>query len=103
MTLTPEQSANRKIWIDALKSGEYKQCKNQLHNGEGYCCLGVAKKVIPNIKPQFEEDNDALIYLDEDDAWNYLGLEFLDQSRLSMMNDDGMTFTEIADYIENNL
>ena len=28
-------------WVSALLSGEYKQAKNTLNNGEGFCCLGV--------------------------------------------------------------
>jgi hypothetical protein len=31
----------KKLWIDALRSGEYGQCKGVLHSEEGYCCLGV--------------------------------------------------------------
>lgn len=37
-----EQSENRKKWIHALRSGEYKQTVNTLHNDLGFCCLGVA-------------------------------------------------------------
>lgn len=29
-------------WINALRSGKYKQTKKTLHDAEGYCCLGVA-------------------------------------------------------------
>ena len=28
-------------WLAALRSGEYKQGKNQLIDGDNYCCLGV--------------------------------------------------------------
>ena len=31
----------KKIWVDALRSGEYEQCKKKLYNGSAYCCLGV--------------------------------------------------------------
>ena len=35
-----------KLWINALRSGEYKQIKSQLgQEGMGYCCLGVACEV----------------------------------------------------------
>lgn len=43
--LTPEQIDLNKRWIEALESGEYKQTKNFLYDGVGYCCLGVACKV----------------------------------------------------------
>ena len=32
-------------WINALRSGEYKQGTERLQNGGLYCCLGVACKV----------------------------------------------------------
>ena len=28
-------------WVNALRSGEYKQTKTQLQDEEGFCCLGV--------------------------------------------------------------
>lgn len=30
-------------WVDALRSGKYRQCRNQLRSDdrEAYCCLGV--------------------------------------------------------------
>ena len=31
-----------KIWIDALRSGKYKQTYGRLHDEKGFCCLGVA-------------------------------------------------------------
>lgn len=33
---------NQQKWIDALKSGDYKQTKSALQNKDGYCCLGLA-------------------------------------------------------------
>lgn len=28
-------------WAQALESGEYKQCKGKLREGDSFCCLGV--------------------------------------------------------------
>lgn len=40
-----------KQWCGALRSGKYKQTKNELENKGGYCCLGVACMVfIPKQK-----------------------------------------------------
>jgi hypothetical protein len=41
--LTLEQmKANRKLWVEALRSGEYKQTKEALkRKSGGMCCLGV--------------------------------------------------------------
>lgn len=33
---------NAKKWVDALRSGEFKQTKGCLQDADGYCCLGVA-------------------------------------------------------------
>lgn len=32
-------------WTTELKSGEFKQAKGVLFDGEGYCCLGVREKL----------------------------------------------------------
>lgn len=32
-------------WVAALESGDYKQCRQRLHEGDAYCCLGVYQKV----------------------------------------------------------
>jgi hypothetical protein len=39
--------ANVRLWVDALRSGEFQQGTGALHNTEtgGYCCLGVACEV----------------------------------------------------------
>ena len=36
----------KKIWVKALRSGEYKQTKKRLCDRNGYCCLGVAYDVL---------------------------------------------------------
>lgn len=36
---------NIKLWVEALRSGEYQQSQKVLHNNQGYCCLGVACEV----------------------------------------------------------
>jgi len=32
-------------WVEALRSGEFKQTKKQLKHGKGYCCLGVLCRI----------------------------------------------------------
>lgn len=42
MTLSLEEmKANRKLWVEALRSGKYRQGRNLLHGPDGMCCLGV--------------------------------------------------------------
>ena len=33
-------------WLEALRSGEYKQTDNTLCNGTAYCCLGVLETIL---------------------------------------------------------
>ena len=37
-----EQRQHRAEWCAALESGAYQQSYHQLHDGDGFCCLGVA-------------------------------------------------------------
>jgi hypothetical protein len=51
-------------WIAALRSGEYNQCGGTLQNKKGYCCLGVACKVIiPESKLRKVKDSKTNEYL----------------------------------------
>ena len=57
----------RKQWIEALKSGKYKQTTQVLGNTVGHCCLGVACEIAG-----FEKmlDDDAYLYMIPDgDGW----------------------------------
>lgn len=38
--------ALRKTWVEALRSGNYKQTRGRLHAGGGYCCLGVLCEIL---------------------------------------------------------
>lgn len=38
-------SQNAQLWIDALRSGRFKQTRGQLEDVNGCCCLGVACRV----------------------------------------------------------
>lgn len=115
-------------WIMALRSGEYTQGKGflcVLDNGNPtYCCLGVlADAVVPGswgdpveLRDPLKEEKGAKVtarsfsadrrgswvfFLDIED-WERYGLSHLvSQTHLSEMNDQGRSFEEIADYIEN--
>lgn len=41
-----ELSELQEKWLQALESGEYGQCEAVLHDGAGYCVLGVACEVV---------------------------------------------------------
>jgi len=105
-------------WIAALLSGEYKQAKGKLYDGEGYCCLGVLCKVlggefikedsyVNHIKDiwRCEHESEILpLSIKEKAGMASLSGEYnYDRSfdaQLTRDNDDGKTFEEIADIID---
>ena len=101
----PKEFATK--WLQALRSGKYKQGKNRLCSVDGeYCCLGVAGEVAGNdVKPkgklraflrheEFDNIPDELI---GDSMENGL------VNILSVKNDSSESFDSIADWIEQNV
>lgn len=97
-------------WLKALRSGNYKQAKGTLRKTVGYCCLGVLCDVVDNTKwvacSGIEEGyynwNRSMAYCPFD-IQKTLKLSDIDLDILMRMNDEGKTFSEIADYIERQL
>jgi hypothetical protein len=115
--MTPQEA--RKAWVEALRSGDYKQGEGVLRDGDGnYCCLGVACELA--VKDGVEMD----VYTPEDGSTLYDGQAIVcprkvqdwlrlaerhgahrdhvsrDTRYLTTLNDNGATFAEIADLIE---
>jgi len=95
--MTAEQKAT---WIEALRSGKYKQghdyLKQATAEGIEYCCLGVAREVL-GVPAAMEVGA-------ESESETFLDGKFLSKSKqriLVVQNDvAGVTFADIADYIE---
>ena len=83
-------------WIAALRSGEYKQCRDQLHFCGGHCCLGVAEIVL-GLK------SESIYLLKGDNFPSSITYDSEAVVILTGMNDDGKSFSEIADWIEKTL
>lgn len=108
-------------WVDALRSGEYRQRKNYLAGPDwegklAYCCLGVACEVAIStgyaIKKVADEDG----YVEYDDEREYVpadlrtplglqdsegGIEGSEFGSLANMNDNlSYSFADIANVIE---
>ena len=99
-----------KDWVEALRSGDYKQTKETLKGelpecGVGYCCLGVLAEIMGHdleVEP-YVGDGDVLynregpkhIY---EDFKCHIGEGLVEE--LMTHNDYGMSFKEIADIIE---
>jgi hypothetical protein len=99
-------------WIAALRSGNYKQAKHALTNGEGFCCLGVLCEV-ETLDKKFQADGEFWSYVFEGEEYeenieggfqNEVGLSNDQIDQLVIMNDTyDKNFNEIADWIEENV
>lgn len=100
-------------WIEALRSGEYEQGRSSLHKEGSYCCLGVAVEVLHGADVWIEDyapsgihfyGHDRLSEILESNDINSLGLFVDDEYELINMNDKQcLTFSQIADWIEQNI
>ncbi len=87
--------------LDALRAGEYEQAEGLLRRSDycpaRFCCLGVACEVIgPGVDEQ-EEYSSATWFGDANSAQ-------IEVMRVAMSrNDDGTSFSDIADYLEREL
>ena len=108
-------------WVEALRSGKYKQGKYALYDGgtDSYCCLGVLSKIngcytSTGDYEYLDEEIHSVINLGIDEnKFNFDGnlkktgaknlTPDLIEKSLSALNDDGRTFDEIATIIENYL
>lgn len=104
-------------WVKALRSGKYKQGKEQLCNEDGYCCLGVAA-IIAGATPiqlgdkQWLAVNSAVghAFATEKPFLKNIpeqlkGMNNKDiiSGKVAALNDGGKSFAEIADWIESNV
>jgi hypothetical protein len=121
------QQMNQQVkekWLSALRSGAYAQGEHYLRRGDGsFCCLGVLCDLYAKEHPvgwRINDDpNDKSSYIFGDDSTVFLPLEVVQwaeltahdpivyvnggERRLSLLNDIGNTFNDIADLIEENL
>jgi hypothetical protein len=97
------------IWITALRSGKYTQGIHFLQTESGYCCLGVACKVLipnENLDLMFNGKINGGEPLDQPSAPRWLKCINEDmrirtgKSLINLNDDDKLTFNEIADILE---
>lgn len=104
---------DKEAWLDALRSGEYKQCTSVLYSNEkdAYCCLGVLQSCLMDGKIEQYIDNTGIKYrgAPSDDFNNLFGIvggfsnasgDFDMKTLMSMNDSAGLSFVEIADCIE---
>jgi len=103
----------KKKWVEALRSGKYKQGKGALHRRNCFCCLGVVCMLFDISPTQLGEagyiqNRDDKYTVDADvsmipDLIKGDNIENEIVTFISNSNDSGSTFEEIADWIEINL
>lgn len=102
----------KKKWLEALRSGEYKQgrkCLRQTVQGETkHCCLGVLSELYNNTSEGI--NNPQLLEIDEQPfayphfkVMEWAGIDFDVVETLATKNDYKKSFYFIADWIEKNL
>ena len=103
------QTKQFKVWITALRSGQFKQGENYLQNENGYCCLGVACLVtIPKRKLETDDMQFIIGAIPEDQQhapkWlKDINEDFYEKTGhpLTIINDSGKySFDDIADILE---
>ncbi len=110
----------KKGWVDALKSGEYNQVEGLFYEeGCGYCALGVAIVECLSIDKSFLDGMSTLDnicekykipYADVKIPWRYGSSDKtvrdtveLENMIMEMNDGDGASFSEIAEWIEDNI
>jgi hypothetical protein len=84
-------------WVEALRSGKYKQTTEGFFKYEGrFCCLGVLC-VVAGQPALLDNDGGNWPFVD-----NEAGLDGISML-LATMNDEGSSFPDIADWIEANI
>ena len=102
-------------WLSSLRSGDYKQTRQYLHKEDGFCCLGVLCDLYGkehNVEWNLANSGNNYEFQDETatlplSVIEWAGVEDenpeICETPLSRLNDNGSTFNEIADFIEEHL
>lgn len=92
-------------WIEALRSGKYKQGRRTLCWDNTYCCLGVLAEINGHLqKTPFINKSCYTCYdtLPSDLAMEF-GINGVMYDLMDMNDNKKWTFNQIADWIEENL
>ena len=110
-----QQKENRKIWVAALRSGDYRQGMNALRLGDCYCVMGVLcdvsnlggwKRIKDSVVQSYSVNGNSSSHMIPDAVRDWVGLR--SNSGYSMtaysligFNDvEQMNFSDLADFIE---
>lgn len=106
----------KKLWVEALRSGEYKKGKGALRANGKFCCLGVLCNLHaqehPEIAAQQTLKNTYMGHqeLPPDEVYKWAKLDKYDivvigdiSNEIALHNDNGASFKKIAKAIEEQL
>lgn len=111
------EQATKTKWVKALRSGKYRQKRDELYDAGAYCCLGVLARIKGASFKRVNEDYEAFV----DGKMvslkgrgilkpGFAGLSEKTQERLVRLNDGDVcvnvephSFKQIADYIEKKI
>lgn len=100
----------KKKWVEALRSGEYRQGRDRLYDATtgSHCCLGVLAEVCEFPRDDAKHNGyysfGGFVLVSSLGPINsVVGLNNLETSKLIDMNDSGRSFNSIADWIEENV
>lgn len=106
-------AAQKGQWLTDLRSGEFKQgisrlCTVYPDGNECYCCLGVLahRQAIHCELEEVDGDVKRKVYYFKDDESGYAGItpnSLYWDAYVVALNDAGAPFSEIADWIEQNV
>ena len=79
-------------WVEALRSGKYKQAKGTLRNKEGFCCLGVLCDIV--------KDELGYYWSIEEEASHYTIFNSVGVLPFEVMELVGMAYSDGSIYVE---
>lgn len=104
------KAETKQKWVEALRSGKYKQAESELKSVNGFCCLGVLHEVT---KGTWTENDYSKFVCGTKHTKNgssttlegpfLQGLHPAIANDLAGFNDSRFSFNYIADYIEENV
>jgi hypothetical protein len=111
-TMKPDITADDiyQEWLAALRSDSYRQCTRQLRKGNTFCVQGVLCDIYHTLTGHGTWINNSFVCEGVSHQGGppsairrLLKLGFQRVTALSQQNDAGMTFPELADWIETKL
>lgn len=94
----------KKDWLVSLRNGKYTQCRNELRDATGYCCLGVLCEIEGYDWSTHDNGDMGEMFQLPDKIHRTSKLTEDEENELVKLNDeDEKDFIEIANYIEDNL